>query len=80
MNTRLGRVGEMLLYLFGFWIALAVTILALSWAPEDAFMQSARILLIAMGCVALLISSIGGATGLLGLFGHLSPKDPAPRP
>jgi hypothetical protein len=79
-NTRIGRIGEMLLYLLGFWAALAVMTQTLPWAPAGAFMQSARILLLLAASVALLISAIGGTAGLLGLLGHLSPKDPAPRP
>ena len=76
----LGRLGETLLYLFGFWISLTVLIIAFPWAPKEAFMQSARVVLVGFSGVALFVCAIGSATGLLGLSG-MSPKpEAAPRP
>ena len=75
----LGRLGETLLYLFGFWIALAVLILALPWSPQDGFMQSAKVVLLLASLVALVVSVIGATTGLLSVAG-MSSKDPEPKP
>ena len=75
----LGRLGETLLYVFGAWITLTVLILALPWAPEESFMQAARMVLLFASVIALLISVIGAGSGLLGLFG-MSVKDPDPKP
>jgi hypothetical protein len=75
----LGRLGETLLYLFGFWISLTVLILAMPWQPTEAFMQSARVVLVGFTGVALFVCAIGSATGLLGLSG-MSVKDPNPKP
>jgi hypothetical protein len=78
-RTSLGRLGETMLYLFGFWIALTVLVLALPWTPADAFMQSAKIVLLLAALVALVSSVIGATTGLLSVVG-MSAKDPEPRP
>ncbi len=80
MNTIPRRIGQTALYLFGLWIALSVMILILPWAPEEALMQGARLVALLAGAVAILVTLVGGATGLLGLLGHLAPRDPAPRP
>ena len=79
-KTGLGRLGETLLYVFGAWIALTVFILALPWAPEESFMQAARLVLLFAAGIALLISVVGSAAGLLGVFGGMSVKDTAPKP
>lgn len=81
MKTRiaLGRLGETMLYLFGFWIALTVLVLALPWTPVDAFMQAAKIVLLLAALVALVASVIGATTGLLTVVG-MSVKDPEPKP
>lgn len=78
--TSLGRLGETLLYVFGVWITLTVFILALPWAPEESFMQAARLVLLFISAIALLIAVVGAAASLLGLFGGMSVKDPAPKP
>lgn len=75
----LGRLGETMLYLFGFWIALTVLILALPWTPADSYMQAAKIVLLLAALVALVSSVIGATTGLLNAVG-MSAKDPEPRP
>ncbi|MEQ1610859.1 MAG: hypothetical protein ABL956_18125 [Hyphomonadaceae bacterium] len=79
-NNGLGRLGEMILYAFGAWISLTAVILALPWAPHESFMQAARLVLLAIAAIALLISVVGAATGLLSAFGRMSVKDPAPKP
>ena len=76
----LGRLGEMLLYVFGAWITLTVFILALPWAPEESFMQAARLVLLFVSAIALLIAVVGACAGLLGFFGGMSVKDHAPKP
>ncbi len=79
-TTSLGRLGETLLYVFGAWITLTVFILALPWAPEESFMQAARLVLLFVSAIALLIAVVGASAGLLGFFGGMSVKDPAPKP
>lgn len=79
-STGIGRLGETLLYVFGAWITLTVLILALPWAPQESFMQAARLVLLFVSGIALLIAVVGAATGLLGVLGGMSVKDPAPRP
>lgn len=79
-TSGVGRVGETLLYVFGAWIALTVLILAMPWAPEESFMQSARLVLLFASVIALLISVVGAGTGLLGLFGGMAVKDADPKP
>ncbi len=79
-TTGLGRLGEMLFYVFGAWVTLTVFILALPWDPQEAFMQAARMVLLFVSAIALLIAVVGAASGLLGVFGGMSVKDPAPKP
>lgn len=74
-----GRIGETLLYLFGFWISLAALIIAMPWAPVDPFLQSTRILLLIVSGVTLVVATIGATSGLIGAFGA-NTKDPAPKP
>ncbi len=78
--TSLGRLGEMLLYVFGAWVTVTVFILALPWAPEESFMQAARLVLLFISAIALLVAIVGASASLLGLFGGMSVKDPAPKP
>lgn len=79
-TTALGRLGETLLYVFGAWVTLTVFILALPWDPQESFMQAARMVLLFVSAIALLIAVVGAASGLLGVFGGMSVKDPAPKP
>ena len=76
----LGRLGETLLYVFGAWVTLTVFVLALPWDPQEAFMQAARMVLLLVSAIALLVAIVGAASGLLGVFGGMSVKDPAPKP
>lgn len=78
--TALGRLGETLLYVFGAWVTLTVFILALPWDPQEAFTQAARMVLLFVSAIALLVAIVGAASGLLGVFGGMSVKDPAPKP
>jgi hypothetical protein len=77
---RIGRVGETVLYLFGLWISLTVFILAMPWVPVDAFLQSAKIVLMLAAGILLVISLFGAASGLLGAMAWMAPRDPDPKP
>ncbi|RYY97819.1 MAG: hypothetical protein EON61_14220 [Alphaproteobacteria bacterium] len=79
-TTGLGRLGDMLFYVFGAWVTLTVFILALPWDPQEAFMEAARMVLLFVSAIALLVAVVGAASSLLGVFGGMSVKDTAPKP
>jgi hypothetical protein len=76
----IARVMSAALYLIGAWVALSVLMVQAPWAPADALMQSAKLVLMVVAGLALAVCAFGAGTALLGLSGMYVKAEAAPRP
>jgi hypothetical protein len=74
-----GRIAIMALYVVGAWASLAGLMFALTWAPQETWGESARVIAIIAAAVALVMCVIGATARLLASAAASVP-DPGPRP
>jgi hypothetical protein len=80
MTMMIGHIVRAVLFLAGAWAALTGWLVAAPWAPSEAAMQSAKLVLLPVMALALAICAFGAGAALLGLSGMAVKREALPRP
>ncbi len=68
------QVGQVAFFLVVAWLALGTFILALPWQPENAFMQSGRLFVLALSTLATAIGILGACWAIIFKASDAEPK------